>query len=155
MKTKLTTTTFIFLLSVSLVLGQDYAFKVLGNKGDNSVKSGGNWVALKTGSVIKSGESVKVGADSYLGLLHSSGRTLELKDAGEYQVADLEKKISASGASVASKYADFVLSKMTSSGGQGNAMAVTGAVERATDDASIKVNLPSSVELFNPEAVIT
>jgi hypothetical protein len=34
-------------------------------------------------------------------------------------------------------------------------MNVTGAVERATDDASIKVNLPSSVELFSPEAIIT
>ena len=154
MKTKLTTTTLILLFSFGLVFGQDYAFKVLGNKGDNQVKQGSNWVTLKTGSTIKDGETLKIGTDSYLGLLHSTGRTLELKEAGEYAVTDLEKKISSGSASVASKYADFVLSKMTNNG-QSNTMAVTGAVERSTDDASIKVNLPSSVDLFNPEAIIT
>ncbi len=155
MKTKLTTTALLLVLSIGLVFGQDYAFKVLGTKGDNEVKSGDNWVSLKTGSTIKAGETVKLGADSYLGLLHSSGRTLELKDEGEYQVADLEKKMSSGSASIASKYADFVLSKMTNSSGQGNNMAVTGAVERSADDAGIKVNLPSSTELYNPDAIIT
>jgi hypothetical protein len=155
MKTKFTATILTLLLSIGFVFGQDYAFKVLGNKGENSVKSGGVTTPLKTGSVIKDGESIKVGADSYLGLVHSSGRSLELKDPGEYAVADLVKKISTGATSVASKYADFVLSKMSGSQGQGNNMAVTGAVERATDDASIKVNLPSSVELYNPEAIIT
>lgn len=154
MKTKLTTTSLILLLSFGLVFGQNYAFKVLGNKGDNQVNSGGTWVSLKTGSTIKDGETVKVGNDAYLGLLHSTGRTLELKEPGEYKVADLEKKISSGSSSVASKYADFVLSKMSNSG-QANNMAVTGAVERSTDDASIKVNLPSSVELYNPDAIIT
>ncbi len=155
MKTKFITTTLIFFLSFTVVFGQDYAFKVLGNKGDNEAKAaGGDWVALKIGSTIKEGETVKVGQDSYLGLLHNSGRTLELKDPGEYKVSDLEKKLSSGSASLASKYADFVLSKMTSSN-QGNNMAVTGAVERSADDNSIKVNLPSSVDLYNPDAIIT
>jgi hypothetical protein len=155
MKTKLTTITLVLLFSFGVVFGQDYAFKVLGNKGDNQVNSGDSWASLKTGSTIQEGATVKVGQDSYLGLLHSSGRTLELKDAGEYKVADLEKKLSSGSASVASKYADFVLSKMSGSNTQGNNMAVTGAVERSTEDAGIRVNLPSSVELYNPEAIIT
>jgi len=155
MKTKLTISVIALFFTLGLVYGQDYAFKVLGNNGTNTVKTGGQWTALKTGSVIKEGETVKVGANSYLGLVHSSGRSLELKEPGEYPVSDLVKKINTGSTSIASKYADFVLSKMNNSGGQGNNMAVTGAVERATDDNSIKVNLPSSVEIFNPEAIIS
>ena len=154
MKTKFATTILTLFLSFGLVFGQDYAFKVLGNEGSNSSNPGGQWTTLKTGSIIKDNETVRVGANSYLGLLHSSGRSIELREAGDYPVADLVKKVSTGTSSIAGKYADFVLSKMASSG-SGNNMAVTGAVERATDDNSIKVNLPSSVELFNPEAIIT
>jgi hypothetical protein len=154
MKTKFATTVFTLLLSIGMAFGQDYAFKVLGNEGSNSSNPAGQWAPLKTGSIIKDGETVRVGSNSYLGLLHSSGRSIELKDAGDYTASDLVKKVSTGTSSLAGKYADFVLSKMAGSG-SGNNMSVTGAVERATDDSSIKVNLPSSVELFNPEAIIT
>lgn len=154
MKTQLTTLTLVLMLLASFAFGQDFTFRVLVNKGENSLYSNGQWSPLRTGTTIQSNEKVKVGAGAYLGLYHTTGRTLELTDAGEFLASDLEKKVNTSETSVAGKYANFVLSKMQGDDGSGHRLSVTGAVERATDDSSLKVMLPSSAELYNPEAVI-
>jgi hypothetical protein len=154
MKTQLTTLTIVLMLIAGFAFGQDFTFRVLVNKGENSLNSNGQWTPLKTGTTIQSNDKVKVGANAYLGLYHSTGRTLELTDAGEFLASDLEKKVSTSETSVAGKYANFVLSKMQGDDGSGHRLSVTGAVERATDDSSLKVMLPSSTDLYNPEAVI-
>jgi hypothetical protein len=49
---------------------QEYAFKVLVNKGKNELKSGGTWQQLKVGSSLKSEDELKVSENSYLGLVH-------------------------------------------------------------------------------------
>ncbi|MEQ9167644.1 MAG: hypothetical protein RLO12_15405 [Fulvivirga sp.] len=140
------------LLVSNLVLAQGYTFKVLANKGDNKVKSGSEWQALKTGSSLNETDELQVSADAYLGLVHSSGKTLELKEAGNHKVSDLAAKINTSGSSVASKYADFVLSKMSAESKK-NRLSATGAVHRGTNDA-IKVFLPSSVGVFSDKAIV-
>ncbi len=154
MKTNFITLILTLVLSVSLVYGQDFAFRVMATKGENNVLTGGEWQPLKTGTKIQENETIKVGSDSYVGLYHHTGRTLELKSSGEFTTGDLLEKISTAQTSVAGKYADFVLSKMQSEEGSGHRMSVTGAVERATDDASLKVLMPSSVELYNEEAIV-
>lgn len=140
------------LLVGNMVLAQGYTFKVLANKGDNKVKSGSEWQALKTGSSLNDTDELQVSADAYLGLVHSSGKTLELKEAGNHKVSDLAAKISTSGSSVASKYADFVLSKMSAESKK-NRLSATGAVHRGSNDA-IKVFLPSSVGVFSDKAIV-
>ncbi len=154
MKAKLITLIVTLAMSFSLASAQDFVFRVLANKGENSINKDSSWEPLKTGSTIQSEDKIKVGSDSYVGLYHSTGRTVELKEAGEYTTEDLLKTINTAGTSVAGKYADFVLSKMQAGEGSGHRMSVTGAVERATDDASLKVLMPSSVELFNEEAFV-
>src|SRR5689334_14157863 len=87
-------------LSVSyFAFAQDYAFKVLANKGANEIKSGGAWVPLKTGASLKKDDEVKLADNAYLGLVHLSGKPMELKMAGNYKVSDLETKVG-SGSSV-------------------------------------------------------
>ncbi len=140
------------LLVGNLVLAQGYTFKVLANKGDNKVKSGGEWQALKTGASLNETDELQVSADAYLGLVHSSGKTLELKEAGNHKVSDLAAKINTSGSSVASKYADFVLSKMSAESKK-NRLSATGAVHRGSNDA-IKVFLPSSVGVYSDKAIV-
>ena len=80
---------------------------------------------------------------------------MELTEAGEFKVSDLLSKISTGNSSVAAKYANFVMNKMTSQEGSGHRMSVTGAVERATNNSSLKVFIPESVDLYNSDAVIT
>jgi len=48
-----------FFLTIS-GYSQEYAFKVLANKGANEYKSGDSWQALKTGASLKAGDELKV-----------------------------------------------------------------------------------------------
>ncbi|UII33199.1 hypothetical protein LVD17_05090 [Fulvivirga ulvae] len=144
--------TFMLIFTVGTTFGQGYTFKVLANKGANKVKSGSEWQALKTGASLQDGDELIISENAYLGLVHASGKTLELKAPGNHKITDLAAKVSTGGSSVASKYADFVLSKMSAEGKK-NRLSATGAVHRGSSDA-IQVFMPSSVGVFNDNAII-
>lgn len=130
-----------------------YAFKVIANKGTNQVKSGDGWAPLKPGSSLKDSDELKVGENSYLGLVSSTGKPIELKQAGPYKVADLTNKTKA-GSSVLNKYTDFILS--SNAEGKKNRLSATGAVHRATENNAIRILLPEaqSSGIYNSTAVI-
>jgi hypothetical protein len=143
---------FIITLTLAVVASggsaQDYAFKVLVNKGKNEVKAGDTWQPLKTGATLKSNDEVKVVDNSYLGLVHVSGKPLELKTAGNYKVVDLSAKMNG-GTSVLNKYTDFILS---SNGQKQNRMTATGAVHRGS--FSTRIYLPKNEAVFFGDKVI-
>jgi hypothetical protein len=147
MKTKL-----LFAISLvfvtSLVFGQDYAFKVLVNKGKNEVKSGAGWEPIKVGASLKSPDELKVSENSYVGLMHISGKPMELKSAGSYKVIDLSAKVG-QGSSVLNKYTDFILS---SNAQKKNNLAATGAVHRGTA-GKISVYLPPNSSYIYGDSV--
>ena len=133
--------------------GQGYTFKVLANKGSNEVKVDNDWKPLKTGASLRDGDELKLSANAYLGLVHNSGKTLELKEEGNHKISDLASRVNTGGSSVASKYADFVLSKM-SADKKSNRLSATGAVHRAVVNARINLYVPSSVDIYNDKALI-
>jgi hypothetical protein len=136
----------------SVASAQDYAFKVLANKGSNTMKSGADWVPLKAGAVLKNTDELKVAENSYLGLVYNSGKPLELKQPGNYKVADLAQKMKGS-TSVLNKYTDFILSSNTE--GKKSKLQATGAVSRG-DSNPIKIILPEnqSAGIYNSVAVV-
>jgi tetratricopeptide (TPR) repeat protein len=140
------------LFASTFVFGQDYTFKVLANKGTNEVKSGDTWQAVKTGSSLKAGDELKISDNAYLGLVHSSGKPVELKTAGNYKVADLASKVGG-GTTVLNKYTDFILSS-NSAEAKKNRLSATGAVHRGLED--IKVYLPENQNsgIYNNIAII-
>ncbi|MCI0751068.1 MAG: hypothetical protein L0Y35_04465 [Flammeovirgaceae bacterium] len=155
MKTyKLTLTIVLFAVSVAL-FGQDYAFKVMASKGTNEVKSGDAWQPLRTGTSLKSTDEVKLADNAYIGLIHATGKPVELREAGNYKVADLASKVSG-GSSVLNKYTDFILSS-NSAEAKKNRLSATGAVHRATDKYAISVMLPESqhASIYNNKATVT
>lgn len=152
MKRKLVILALSLFAVVGMSLGQNYTFKVLVNKGANKVKSGSEWQPIKTGASLNTTDEISIVDNAYLGLVHSNGKTLELKESGNYKVTDLTAKVSGGGSSVASKYADFVLSKMSAEGKK-NRLSATGAVHRGIED-KIKVYMPNTVGVFNDEAII-
>lgn len=152
MKSKFSIFALLLVFLSGVAVGQGYTFKVLANKGDNKVKSGADWQPLKTGASLQSTDELIVSENAYLGLVHSTGKTMELKTAGTHKVADLAEKISANGSSVASKYADFVLSKMSAEGKK-NRLSATGAVHRGTGD-EINIYIPNSAGVYNEKAII-
>jgi hypothetical protein len=134
---------------VGLTQAQDYAFKVLVNKGKNELKTGSSWQPLKVGLSLKAADELKVSENSYLGLVHVSGKALELKQSGNYKVTDLAAKISG-GSSVVVKYTEFILSTTATSK---NRLAATGAVDRGTGD--LQVYLPSENQVvYNNHVII-
>ncbi len=139
-------------------IAQDYAFRVLASKGENLVKgSGSDWQTLKTGARLNKGEEVKLVANGYLGLVHSSGKTMELKEASTYDITKLSTEMGASSQNIASKYADFVMSKMSSEQKEENRRkyaSVTGAGTRGLLDGSIDIYMPQSIAILNNKAII-
>lgn len=124
----------------SVVLGQDYAFRVLATKGSNEYKSGESWQPLKTGASLKTTDELRLGDNAYIGLVHKKGEPLELKQAGSHKVSDLEAKING-GTSVLVKYTDFILSS-NSAEAKKNKLVATGAVHRAVEKSPINLMLP-------------
>jgi hypothetical protein len=135
MNTKLALVAFMLVL-IGQVNGQEYAFRVLVNKGKTELKSGDTWQQIKIGSSLKDKDELRVSENSYLGLVHVSGKAMEVKKSGKYKVMDLSAQVK-DGASVLNKYTDFILSSNT---GPKNTLNATGAVERG--GSAIKVYLP-------------
>jgi hypothetical protein len=152
---KITLLTALLLIS-TLVIAQDYAFKVLANKGSNEVKSGDAWVPLKTGSSLNQNDEVKLADNAYVGLVSKDGKPLEVKTSGVHKVSDLSKQIK-TGSSVLSKYTDFILSS-NSAEAKKNRLSATGAVNRDPVAAtSIKLLFPKKNQhtgIYNNKAII-
>lgn len=151
---KTSSITILLVLSVSAVLAQDYAFKVLANKGANEVRSGNEWLPIRTGASLKKDDELKLSPNSYMGLVHATGKPLELKEAGNYKVTDLESKVKG-GTSVLTKYTDFILSS-NSAEAKKNRLSATGAVDRG-ERASIQLLLPQNQHsgIYNNIAIIS
>jgi hypothetical protein len=154
MKAKKLTVSLVLVLVSSLAFGQDFAFKVMANKGSNEVKSGDTWQPLKTGASLKASDELKLVDNAYIGLIHASGKPLEVRQSGNYKVSDLAAKVGG-GSSVLNKYTDFILSSNAES--KKNKLSATGAVHRATETAAIKVMLPENQKyqaLYNTTAIV-
>ena len=139
-----------WLFSATTYAQKDYTFKVLVNKGKNEVKSADGWQPVKVGASLKDTDELKLAENCYLGLVHVSGKPLEVKQAGKYKIDALAKQVSG-GTSVLNKYTDFILSSNTS---KGNTLTATGAVHRGPD--VIEMYLPESENsvVFNNEVII-
>lgn len=132
-----------------------YAFKVLANKGGNEFKSADEWQPIKTGAVLKETDEIKLVENSYLGLVSSSGKALEVRIAGIHKVASLTEQLKGGGTTVLQKYTDFILSS-NSAEAKKNRLSATGAVHRG-EVKPIHLLLPENQHsaLFNPTAVIS
>jgi hypothetical protein len=136
----------------AFVYGQDYAFKVLANKGANEVRTGNAWQAVKTGASLKAGDELKVSENSYLGLVHASGKPIELKQAGSYKVDELAAKVKG-GTNVLNKYTDFILSS-NSAEAKKNRLSATGAVHRGIEDIILFLPENQHAGVYNHLAII-
>jgi|APTNR8051073442_1049403.scaffolds.fasta_scaffold00018_119 hypothetical protein len=149
MKNNMRTIVLVSILSAFICLAnaqtQPYTFKVLVSNGKTEIKSANAWQSIKVGSSLKSSDEVKIAEKAYLGLIHVSGKQLELREAGSFKVSDLVSRLGA-GSSVLNKYTDFILSSKQE---KNNRLSATGAVHRGFKDVII-VYLPSAekAELF-------
>lgn len=127
--------TTLFIFAFGFANGQGYAFRVLANKGQNKIKKEGaaTAVALKTGATLQSGDELIASQGAYIGLMHKSGKTLEVRTPGTKKVVDLEKLVNTKSSSVSSRYAQFLANKMNEKEKPNyrQRLNATGAAERA------------------------
>lgn len=131
------------------VMAQEEMFKVLASKGTNTVSAAGTSVnkPLLIGKKLFKGDKITLSEGCYLGLAHKSGKTIELKKSGTFEVAKLATEVLAQNATLGKKYVDYVVNEMTAKDedmakNRHKYMAVTGSVERGLE--SIKLVAPGS-----------
>lgn len=133
----------ILMFCASAIYAQDYMFKVLASKGIAQVDNGSGWVLLKSGSKLNKNNKIKVSQGSYVGLMHTSGKTLELKTPGTYEVENLSGKLNNTQSSFTSKYASFVLNQPSTE--EAVNYNVTGSVSRGSE---IVVRAPKHIDMY-------
>src|SRR6187549_397746 len=141
---------FAWFVSMTAFAQKDYAFKVLVNKGKNEVKAADGWQPVKVGASLNSTDELKLSENSYMGLVHVSGKPIELKQAGKYKVDELASKVSG-GTSVLNKYTDFILSSNTP---KKNSLTATGAVHRGPDVIELYLPEKENPVVYNNEIII-
>ena len=136
---------FLVIVAFGRVSAQEYAFKVLISKGQNEIRTGNEWFPVKVGASLKSADELRISQNGYLGLVHITGKPLEIKNAGQHKVADLAARMKG-GSSVLNKYTEFILS---SSVVKSNNLTATGAVKRGTDRIKVLLPNPQLAIVFN------
>lgn len=148
-----------------LVQAQDALFRVLASKGQvhttSTAPTSSGKVMVNIGRRLFHHEKLEVSKDSYLGLMHKSGKTIEIKEPGSYNIADLDKKLLAtSKVSQSQKFASFVVDQVSQQDEKDISknhqlyMAVTGAVMRALPQSAsmaLKPLVPPTSVLPNKE----
>jgi hypothetical protein len=153
------TTLIIGLLGIitQVASAQNYTFKILASNGKSLVKGEkSEWQSTKTGGKLFIGDVVQLLDGGYLGLVHSSGKTIELKDDSIYNISKLSSNLLSNAQNMVSKYADYVMSKMTPEQKEENRRlyaGVTGSVERSIFDTDIYIYLPKSVSVLNDKVI--
>lgn len=152
--------TVMLVFSVGIANGQGYTFRVLANKGQNKVKKEGatTAVALKTGATLAGGDELIASNGAYIGLMHKSGKTLEVRTSGTKKVSELEKLVNTNTASVSSRYAQFLADKMNEKEEPDyrSKLNATGAAKRAlAGNEVIQVLVPSEANVIGNNAIIS
>ncbi|MCS6823099.1 MAG: hypothetical protein NZ529_02300 [Cytophagaceae bacterium] len=133
-------------LSASFAYSQEEMFKVLASKGGNKLQTSGTteWKPLFVGKKLLKGDKIIIAENGYLGLVHKTGKTIELKKPGTYEVAKLNSEVAVQNTSASKRYVDYVAGEMSKSVENGTAsryknMAVTGSVERGLNEIKLFV----------------
>lgn len=131
----------LFALALALSVNAQKLFSVMAS---TSATKGST--AIASGDVLNAGESITVSNGGYLALIHVSGSTLELKEAGTFTSDALAQKLTTSSDGFASKYADFVMSNIAATSADGHNYDVTGSVHRGSSQ-DLALIAPSHIDM--------
>jgi len=146
----------LFFTFYSSLKGQDTYLRVLSIQGDVLIKNNEqslSWDKLKIGQSILSTSIIKVGKNSYLGYVHSSGRSGELKKDGIYDVNSIITKFNETSKEFYKKYFDFILENLYEGRNSQKRVSLQGAVERRSR-IKIDVCMPNFTRIRNKQLQI-
>ena len=145
----------ITILSVQLY-SQNYEFCVLGKVGSVyvQIKGNKNWLDLKTGDQLKKNDLISLKDNSYIGLVHSSGKTMELLKPGEYKISKLVDDLKENSASIIPNLLEVIFGKKSNlkellDSKQSRKVFTKGAIERGIELEHINVMSPRKIILLS------
>ncbi len=133
------------LVLLSVVMQAD-DMKVLSVKGKITASTSKGSASVKTGQRLQSSDKISVPEKGAVTLLHTNGRSIDVRSAGQYKVSDLMAQAASKGNGVAKKFASYVYNELTDtddsplSDSHKKNMSVTGSVERAQGDRQNSVD---------------
>lgn len=138
---------------------QEVVFKTLAAKGTCMVQRGANpdeYTPISTGlQIFQEDKIIITGSTSYVGLVSTEGKALELKKGGVYYVKDLSKALTSGGSSMAEKYLSLLVDDMTKvDDNTARNMKYTGSVERSVENNDIVVFLPETTKIAGTEGEV-
>jgi hypothetical protein len=158
---KLLTYTLLFLIYISIGLSQNYEFCVLGKLGSAYVQVAGNkdWTELKTGDQLMKNDIISLKDNSYVGLVHSTGKTLEIKESGEYKVSKLSDDLITGTTSVLPNLFELIFGKKSNlreiiEYKQTKKSYSKGAIERSLELEPIPILTPKKIILIEDDITL-
>ena len=153
---------FIFIIILGTLschgFAQSYEFCVLGKYGPVKVmKKGKKWTDVKTGDKLEKEDIVSLRDSAYLGLVHNSGKTLELKREGKYKIENLSRQLSASTTELIPNLIELIfgnkndLEDLLLSKKNKKISYTKGAMERSIIGQSIALLNPRKINLLDRE----
>ena len=150
---RLLATSCLYLLITINSYGQEFVFKVMANNGSNVFKtiSSKEWSPVKRGVSFNNGDVVKVADRAYLGLIHRSGKTVELINPGEFKIDDIELNIDNQKKGLGGKYTEYVMNTLQ------NSMEEDYSEEMITrgGESIIHVSMPSAAEVLHSTQILS
>jgi hypothetical protein len=152
-----------FLLLTDIFFAQkDVYYDILASKGNPSIqKSNQNrWDKLKTGMMVQNNDKIKLAAGDYIVLAGSNGKTIELKNPGDYSKEDIDKLLQGKKKSMTSKFSGYIVEQIKGQKGiiekddYRDNMSVTGSVERGFASSSASTTqMTAKIEVNSPRRI--
>jgi len=118
-----------------------------------SADGGSDWKALRTGVQLQDKDKIKVDAGGMAILVHTSGKTIEVKSPGSFAVSDLSGQAQ-SGKGVAGKFAGYVMDELTKGADKKDSryqqnMQFTGATSKMSNSVNkLCLDSPNSTNIL-------
>lgn len=147
---------FFMLFIVTNIKAQDYLLKVLASRGDVKISNDGGktFIKLFLGTKINKGNIIQLKSNSYLGLAHYTGKSIEIKNEGLYTTENLLNILDKQNSTTSTKYLKYIVDNVNEkktenmSVNRHKYMSVVGSVERSTT-SELNILLPKDkIQIF-------
>lgn len=104
--------------------------------------------AVYVGQVINDAQPLNVKAGAYVGLIHESGKPIEIKSEGSYDHDKLAGLLGSSEGTFSDQFASFMANEMSENDGNYKAgLGITGSVERGLESNKLYIPLPKKSKI--------
>jgi hypothetical protein len=147
---RLTTLVVCALVFPALLMAQDDVFKVIACKGKVTLERTKKTIAI--GSGLTAADQLLIEGPVYLGLVHKTGKAIEIKKEGRVPVSELMKLVSNKQSGM-DKLVGFVVQSVVGSEGKKNELS--GGVERSIAVNKVRMLAPRTTKVIEPEITFT